>query len=398
MTSVPVPPTMSGRWIAKTLPMVAVLVAFLAFEAWNHRRSGCLTDSFVIGVAQPLSGNLAALGQDMVNGALLAAEHLNAAGGIAVCGRRLKVTIHTEDDASLSARGVEAANRLIDRGVVAVIGHLNSGVSIAAAPVYAAANVPQLAISTKPEFTQLGLATTFRLVANDSLQAAAMGGFAAALPSARRFAIVDDGSAYGVSLASRAADHVIGTGREIALRRSLDDKVTEFKTLIEALKSARVDVLITTLSDYQVKPLAHAASNAGLRNLAIVGGDTVKTSLMDSFLPDGPVIYATSPILDVRAVGAGKAFASSFRKRFGSDPVYAAHYAYDAVHVLADAASRNRDLNRTELLARLRTFDGNCPATGSVRFASDGEQRFGSVAVYRMTAEGWELLTRGTNW
>jgi branched-chain amino acid transport system substrate-binding protein len=65
---------------------------------------------------------------------------------------------------------------------VAVIGHLNSGVSMAAAPVYAAKMIPQLAISTKPEYTQMGLPTTFRLVASDALQSKAMGAFAAQLP------------------------------------------------------------------------------------------------------------------------------------------------------------------------------------------------------------------------
>ncbi len=63
---------------------------------------------------------------------------------------------------------------MVDAGIVAVVGHFNPGDSIAAAPVDAAADIPELAISTKPEFTQLNLPTTLRLVANDDLQSNAL--------------------------------------------------------------------------------------------------------------------------------------------------------------------------------------------------------------------------------
>ena len=78
------------------------------------------------------------------------------------------------DDKSNAEEGKRVAQMLVDAGVVTVVGHLNSGVSIPAAPIYATKNIPQLAISTKPDYTQLGLPTTFRIVGNDSMQSKAL--------------------------------------------------------------------------------------------------------------------------------------------------------------------------------------------------------------------------------
>ncbi|MBY0411526.1 MAG: branched-chain amino acid ABC transporter substrate-binding protein, partial [Burkholderiaceae bacterium] len=133
--------------------------------------SGCskVPDTLKIGVAQPLTGPLGALGQDLLNGVNLAVAELNTAG-FTVDGKRVTLEVVAVDDKSDVATGKIVAQQLVDAGVVAVIGHLNSGVSIEAAPIYAAQNIAEIAISTNARFTQLGFDTTFRMVANDTLQ------------------------------------------------------------------------------------------------------------------------------------------------------------------------------------------------------------------------------------
>ena len=86
------------------------------------------------------------------------------------------------------------------------MGHLNSGVSIPAAPIYAAKGIARLAISSNPRFTQLGHVTALRLVANDELQARAVGSFAGSQIGGTKFAVIDDGTPYGKGLADAAAD------------------------------------------------------------------------------------------------------------------------------------------------------------------------------------------------
>lgn len=142
--------------------------------------AGCsgMPDTVRIGVAQPLSGPLAALGQDLLNGVMLAVKELNA-NNFSVDGKRVALEVVTVDDKADAEVGKQVAQQLVDGGICAVIGHLNSGVSIAAAPIYAGKGIAQIAISTNPKYTDLGFPTTLRMVANDKLQGAALASFGA---------------------------------------------------------------------------------------------------------------------------------------------------------------------------------------------------------------------------
>lgn len=178
---------MNRRRFSASLALTAVATAALL--------TGCgkVPDTIKIGVAQPLSGPLGALGQDLLNGVKLAVEELNKSG-YTVDGKRVTLEVVSVDDKADATTGKAVAQQLVDAGVVAVVGHLNSGVSIETAPIYAAKDIPQIAISTNPKFTQLGFPTTFRMVANDTLQARAIGSFAATQLGANRYAALDDGT------------------------------------------------------------------------------------------------------------------------------------------------------------------------------------------------------------
>jgi len=146
-----------------SLRTTAVATLTLAAIAASLALSGCskVGDTIKIGVAQPLSGPLAPLGKDMLNGVKLAVDEMNKAG-VKIDGHPVKLEVVSADDKANADEGKKAAQTLVDAGVIAVVGDLNSGVSMAAAPIYAEHNIPQLAISTKPEYTKLGFETTYQ--------------------------------------------------------------------------------------------------------------------------------------------------------------------------------------------------------------------------------------------
>jgi branched-chain amino acid transport system substrate-binding protein len=286
----------------------------------------------------------------------------------------------------------------VDAGVSVALAHLTSDVSMAAAPVYAAAGVPQLTISTDPAYTQMKLGTTLRLVASGELQARALGEYAAQLPGASRFAVIGAAAGDGKTLADAAA-RTIGTHRkEVVIRQSVDERTVEFSGLIAELARTSTDVIITTLQDSQVEALVRQLARAGLSKIRIVGGDNLKTARLALVGPLVREIYATSPIVGVREFRNGPAFVDRFRARFHGDPLYGAHYAYDAVHVVADAMERNGTIDPKRLLNRLQAFDGAAPVTGSMRFKSDGEQRYGIISVYRLQGADWVPVTHSDIW
>lgn len=362
--------------------------------------TGCgsgVPDTIKIGVAQPLSGSLADLGQDLLNGVTLAVEELNKQG-FKVDGKPVTLEVVALDDKADPATGKAVAQQLVDAGVVGVIGNLNSGVSIEAAPVYAAANVAQIAISTNPRYTELGFETTLRMVANDNLQARAMGAYAAGLESATRYAVVDEGTTYGKGLAEGAATRLKELNKEVTVRQSFDDKTVAFDELAAQLKADNTDVVVSMLNDFQAIALLEALVKVGHTKVHLVGGDTIKTTTMTKASGLINQISATSPVLNAAEFGAGPKFVASYQERFNQSVAYGAHYSYDSTYVLTGAIRAAKSADRKKVLAALRSLEGYAPVTGTMRWDAKGEQSFGAVGIYQLRGAEWKLRSRSANW
>lgn len=381
---------------SKRQTLIALATSLVASTALL---SGCdNTPSTVkIGVAQPLSGNLAEKGQDLLNGVKLAVADINKEG-FQIKGKTVLIEIVAKDDKSDPAVGVAVAKELVAEGVVAVIGNLNSGVSIPAAPIYAEKGIAQLAISTNPKFTQLGFATTFRLVGNDNLQARAIGSFAANQLNASKFAVIDDGTPYGKGLADGAVEELKKAKKQIGIRQSFDDKTVAFDDIAGKIKTAGIEVVVSTLDDFQVLALLSALKKIDYTGVNILGGDTIKTTTMLKGIGMVKGLYATSPILDAKEFVNGKLFLDKYRTAYKIDPSYGSHYTYDAMQVLAGAMRRLDSVDPKKITDLLRTFDGYAPMTGSMKWDNVGEQRYGVVGVYSARGGSWELQLRSDRW
>ena len=354
-------------------------------------------DTIKIGVAQPLSGGLGALGKDLTNGVQLAINELNKEG-FKLNGKLVTLEMVAMDDKANADEGVKVAQQLVDAGVVAVVGHLNSGVSIAAAPIYAAKGIAQLAISSNPKFTGLGHATALRLVANDELQARAVGSFAGSQIQGTKFAVIDDGTPYGKGLADAAADKLKAT-KNIALRQSFDDKTTDFTALAAKMKADGIEVVVSTLNDFQIVALIDNLTKVDYnKQITILGTDTLKTTDMIKQTGNVGAFYATSIVLEASEFAGGKAFLDAYQATFKIPPAYGGHYTYDATHVLAAAIRRAKSADPTKISETLRKMDGFAPVTGSMKWTDKGEQRYGVVSVYKVTGGRWESIMRSDSW
>lgn len=380
------------------LPAGKVLVAAAACAALMAL-AGCskVPDTIKIGVAQPLSGPLGALGQDLLNGVNLAVAELNK-GGYTVDGKRVTLEVVPVDDRADAATGKTVAQQLVDSGVVAVVGHLNSGVSIETAPIYAAKDIAQIAISTNPKFTQLGLSTTFRMVANDTLQSRAMGSFAATQLSATRYAAVDDSTPYGKGLADGAAAQLKADKKEVVVRKSYDDKTTAFDALAAELKAANVEVIISTLSDFQNLALLEGLRKVGHTKVSMLGGDTAKTTDMAKGAGIIEGLYATSPVLEAKEFTTGKQFLEKYIEAYKKPPAYGGHYSYDSTYVLSAAIQKAKSADPKEITKAMHAINGYAPVTGTMTWDDKGEQRYGAVGVYELRSGNWELRMRSDRW
>jgi len=350
-----------------------------------------------LGVAVPLSGPAADRGQDLLNGAKLAVQELNAAG-YKIAGKPVTLELVAIDDKADPANAPKVAQQLVDQKVVAVIGHLNSDATAAAVPVYKQAGVPQLFTSSAAELTQLGGGNAFRLVASDLLQAQAVAGYAVTTLKAAKVAIVYEDTAFGKPLNTDVSAALTKQGKTVTLSQATDNKRTDFAEFVAKLKATPPDVLVAALRDHQLIPLFEQLQAAQLTELPVIATSVAKTRKLATAPLAMKSVFLTSSALTPSEFSTGAAFVKRFTAAYGAEPVWAAHYAYDAVHVVAGALQATDSADPKLLRDKLHTIDANAPVTSQMRFNAEGEQTYGTITVYKRRNDQWEPLMRSDKW
>lgn len=350
-----------------------------------------------IGVAQPLSGPSAARGQDLLNGVQLAVKEINAAG-YQIGGKPVTIEVVAVDDKADAATAKTVAQQLVDQKVLAVIGHLNSDITEATIPVYKQGDVPQLFTSSAAELTKLAEGNGFRLVAHDGLQAQAIGSYVATTLKAKRVAIVYETTAFGTPMNKDVSATLAKQGAAVALSEGVDRQATDFAGLIAKLKASPPDALVAVLRDNQLMPLMAQMKAAQLSDVPVMATSVAKTSTVLNGAPDVKLLYLTSSALTPREFYAGAAFVNKFKAAYNAEPVWAAHYAYDATYVLAEALRTAEGVSGKALRARLHAIDAAAPVTSTMRFTAEGESPHGAISVYQRRDGRWDALMRSEKW
>jgi branched-chain amino acid transport system substrate-binding protein len=252
-----------------------VLFAALALGACKpNAQSGSDPSTVIrIGSAAPLTGEIAHLGKDNENGVRLAVDEINAAGGLKLGDKTYRLELVGEDDKADPREGTLAAQKLVDEGVVAVVGHLNSGTSIPASRIYADANIVQISPSaTNPKYTEQGFKTTFRVVANDNQQGGVLASYAASELKAKRVAIVDDRTQYGQGLADVFERVAKDKGLEVVDREFTTNKASDFNSILTKLRATKPDLVMFGGMDSTAAPMARQMKELGI-NVPLLAGD-----------------------------------------------------------------------------------------------------------------------------
>ena len=201
-------------------------------------------NEIVIGVAGPMTGDLAAFGEQLRRGAEQAVADVNAEGG--VLGKKLRLVIG--DDQCDPKRAVQVAQRLIADGAVFVDGHFCSGSSIPASELYAEAGVLQITpSSTNPKLTDSPAAmeskTLFRTCGRDDRQGTFAGAWIAKNYLTKKVAVFDDLSPYGRGVADETERAIQAGGVQPVLREHFTQKQSDFSEIIARLKDAHVEMV-----------------------------------------------------------------------------------------------------------------------------------------------------------
>ncbi|MEM5456850.1 branched-chain amino acid ABC transporter substrate-binding protein [Paraburkholderia phytofirmans] len=334
-----------------------------------------------IGHAAPLTGPIAHLGKDNENGARLAVDEINTQG-LTIDGHKIQLELDAQDDAADPKTGTAVAEKFVDDHVVAVVGHLNSGVSIPASKIYSDAGIVQISpSSTNPGYTQQGFKTTYRVVATDAQQGPALANYATKVLNAKRIAIVDDSSVYGKGLADEFAKAAQASGAKIVSRESTNDRATEFQAVLKKIKRVQPDVIMFGGMDATGGPFTKQAAALGIR-AKILGGDGVCTDKVGELAGTAVQNLVCSEAgLALSKMDKGADFEKKYVDRFHTPVQIYAPFTYDAVYVIVDAMKRANSIEAPKVLAAMPSTDYN-GVIGHIAFDDKGDLKEGAITLY----------------
>ncbi|HUH14088.1 MAG TPA: ABC transporter substrate-binding protein [Longimicrobiales bacterium] len=335
-----------------------------------------------LGVAGPMQQ---ANGRSMHNAALMAVEEINRAG---INGRTLALVV--KDDRGTGEGAIEAAMALrTDERVVAVVGHINSAATLAAAEIY---NEPGEGLvelspaSSSPRISRAG-PWTFRVCPTDLQHGGSLAEQAHGPLNVRRAAVLYENDAYGRGVLETFATAFAKLGGTVVTRDPLLSGLTSEQAELDVgpyLERAflhGVDALVIGGQSGTGLGIIRAARRLGFDG-PVLGADGL-TGIRNA----GPVaegVFVSSAYLPDRPTEASRTFVQAYEERFGELPDHRAAMAYDAVHLLArvigEAGTDREDIR--DALAEVGrgkpAFEG---VSGSIGFDANGDLQRTEVAV-----------------
>ena len=325
----------------KNRALIAGILAALAVSTACERRSGgtpeTATGDVLVGMYGSLTGDGASFGQSSVEGAQLAVEEINAAGG--VLGRKIRLLV--EDDQSRPEEASSAVTKLITQDkVVAVLGEVASRRTLAAAPVAQKYQIPLITpASTNERVTQVG-DYIFRVCFIDPFQGEVLAKFAYQDLKARRVAVLKDiQQDYSVGLTDSIQKTFTGLGGTVLDPVSYSSGDADFRAILTQVRAQKPDAIFATGYYPEAAIIVRQARELGM-NMPILGGDgwvgdalkNGREALKNTFISNHYSGENPDPIV--------QDFRKAYRAKFNREPDSIAALGYDAAKVLADSIAR----------------------------------------------------------
>ncbi|RQS61584.1 branched-chain amino acid ABC transporter substrate-binding protein [Burkholderia sp. Bp8963] len=338
-----------------------------------------------IGAAGPLTGSSAQSGKDDERGVQLAINELNAKK-LVIGGQPVRFQLVSVDDQGDPKVGVNVAQKLVDDGVVAVIGHYNSGVSIPAARIYNDAHVVMITgASSNPQLTKLGYPYVFRLATNDNVMGGRMAVYASKVLRAQRAAVIDDRTAYGAGVADVFVDTARKNGLQVVSRQYSSDKATDFKGILTQIKATNPQVVFYGGYYAQAALLARQMTDLGI-DAVLVGGDGICSpefaKLSNNVLNNR--MYCAQGGTPLDSLPDGKRFRERFRTAYGANVDTYAPAFYAATIVVVDAM-RKANSTSPDAFFKVLHQDPFNSMLGPVKFDPNGDWVDAPVTMYRLS-------------
>jgi branched-chain amino acid transport system substrate-binding protein len=320
-----------------------LIVIGLALSACSGGTTTGSGNTIKIGGGFALTGDESSLDLPAANGAKLAVEEINSAGG--VLGKQIDFIVH--DSQYKMDVTAQIAQQFVEQDkVVAAVGFTDSDSVLAFGPIMQKAGIPFLtAGATSPKLpSQIG-DNMFMACFGDNVQAAAGAEFAFQKFGKNAYFLWDKGVEYTTLLGKYFKDRFTQLGGTIVLEDQYDDKATDFSAQIAKVKALpnQPDFYYISAMPYNIGTVVKQFRDAGISG-PIVGGDGYDDPSWIQSVGNASnnVFFTTHAFNDPSNPNpAYQKFYNAYKTKYGHEPENAfAALGYDSVYLMVDAIKR----------------------------------------------------------
>jgi len=304
------------------------------------------------------------------NGAKLAVEEINKAGG--VLGKQIELLV--EDNQSTNPGSVLAISKLVSGGdITALIGSVRSTQIQAVAPTVKKAGLPMVFGGTDVGLTRSGSPWMFRARPNDGYSAKVIAEYGVKSLGKKKWAIVHSTDSFGNGGKNALTDSLKALGVTPVLTQGFTSNSQDLTPIVLAIKQSGADIVSTYIANStDVGLFAKQLRQLGV-NVAWVGSPSVSTDTAMKLA--GEALYGSYSIADfaVDSSPQAQAYAQKYREAYKVEPDFYSSWAYDAVQLLALAIKNANSTEPDAISKAMHEIKGYKGAEGVYNYDKNGD-------------------------
>jgi ABC-type branched-subunit amino acid transport system substrate-binding protein len=348
-------------------------------------------ETIKIATQSPLSGPQAAIGVGLRNAAELGIDDM----GQSLVDQGFIVELEPFDDEAQPERGVANANNAVaDSDILCMVGHYNSGVALAALPVYTEADLVMMSpANTNPNITEGGFDVAFRIVGRDDVQGVVGSQFARETLGAQSVYIIHDQTDYGQGIAQVFREDAEANGAQV-LGFEGTQETSVFDSILTPIQAANPDVIYFGGIFSQAGPFFRQARERGIQ-AEFMGPDGLDNAELANLGGDAVAgMHYTSVAAPVSQFPDAADFAAAYEETFGDPAPPFSAQAYDStglcIQAISNAAQEVGGLpTRADVLAAMEDLGVYEGITGTYEFNDKGDPVEAVYYVLQANVDDW---------
>jgi len=350
---------------------VACLTALLCFplvSVFAGSPAPASGEPILIGTIQPMTGPYAAFGVKFYQAYNMAADEINAAGGIK--GRPIQIVFEDSQDKLDLAQ--TAARKLVENPkIVALMGGRISGAGLSIAQIAEREHIAYLVDHPSADIiTKSGFQWTFRLNPASSFNSVPLQKFMKEYAKdIKTAALLYENSVYGKGVTEPFKAWLSQNGYQVVVSELYPPLALDYRDLLNKVKAQNPDLLFLASNIPDSALIIRQAHELGLTPKMICGagaGFSIN-EFIEQAGDSASTVYSTGPWSGNPKDPQAQALTEKFYKRFGHYPKEHEAEGYSAVYVMADALRRAKSFSRADIHEALAATDLMTPF-GPVKF------------------------------